>query len=79
VSNTITILFFGQLQDITGSNRAQVSMASNTDLLREQLIAQFPLLEETTYVMTVDRKIVRQNTPVDERSEIALLPPFSGG
>jgi molybdopterin synthase sulfur carrier subunit len=80
VNRTVTILFFGQLTDITGSSATEILLQGNdTDALREELINRFPMLKQSTFVMTVDRKIIRQNTPIGEGSEIALLPPFSGG
>jgi len=79
VNNTLTILVFGQLTDIIGGSKTVMEPVENTDLLVEQLQQQFPLLKEARYVITVDRKIVRQNTMIGEGSEIALLPPFSGG
>jgi sulfur-carrier protein len=79
VNKTLTIHFFGQLTDLTGSSRVSIANAKDTDELCAQVVGQFPLLKDATYVVAVDRKIVRQNTPLDNVGEIAFLPPFSGG
>jgi molybdopterin converting factor small subunit len=47
--------------------------------LREQLENQFPGLRGMTYQIAVDKKIAATDTPIPPQSEVALLPPFSGG
>ncbi|SEL13414.1 MoaD/ThiS family protein [Parapedobacter koreensis] len=79
VNGTLSLQFFGRLMDLTGCSTVSVPMVGDTDELRQRLFEQYPALREATYVVAVDRKIVRQNTPLTEAAEIALLPPFSGG
>ena len=79
MNKTLTIFFFGQLTDITGSSKVNNIEANDTDELCERLLEQFPLLKQATYVIAVDRKIIRQNTSLEDVNEIAFLPPFSGG
>ncbi|SEL08929.1 molybdopterin synthase sulfur carrier subunit [Olivibacter domesticus] len=52
---------------------------ADTDQLDDILHATYPLLREIKYVITVDRKIIRENVALLENAEVALLPPFSGG
>lgn len=75
----IPVYFFGRLTDITGSSRLPMSVVNDTDELQQQLLQRFPLLQQATYVITVNRKIISQCTPLDAQAEVALLPPFSGG
>lgn len=76
---TIPVYFFGKLTDFTGSPRLDVPVANDTDELQQQLLQRFPLLGKATYVITVNRKVISQRTPLDAQAEVALLPPFSGG
>lgn len=72
-------MFFGQLIEITGSNIITIPVATDTDELMQQLIKQYPLLQQASFVIAVNREIIRENTLLTEKTEIALLPPFAGG
>jgi molybdopterin converting factor small subunit len=39
----------------------------------------YPQLENTECMIAVDRNIIQSNTPLQENTEVAVLPPFSGG
>ena len=69
---------FGKLVDIAG-NSVSVDDAKDTDSLVNSLNKTYPALANTKYVIAVNKKIINQNTTLDNNSEIALLPPFSGG
>jgi len=69
---------FGKLVDIAGSS-VYVEEVKDTDSLVSSLNKTYPALVNTKYVIAVNKKVINQNTVVDKNSEIALLPPFSGG
>ena len=73
------IILFGQLTDITGSNTIAVETATDTDGLVSALNKLYPAMTDIKYIIAVDKKIIRANTIISETSNIALLPPFSGG
>lgn len=75
----VTIIIFGQLTDITGSNNITVTDMIDTNGLVVQLNGMYPGLADATYVIAVDGKIISGNIPLNDNSTIALLPPFSGG
>lgn len=75
----INIYVFGKLTEITGQATLALPVISDTDALMQLLTARYPLLSQTTFIISVNRKIIRQCTTLDNLSEIALLPPFSGG
>lgn len=79
MNHTLSVRFFGQLTDLTGCVKADVPAATDTEELKRVLDERYPLLRKATYVVTVDRKIVRENTALAGHTEVALLPPFSGG
>jgi sulfur-carrier protein len=75
----LNILVFGQLADITGKGSITVPMVQDTHALRELLLQQYPELSGMSYVIAIDKKLVNGNTALSPASNIALLPPFSGG
>ncbi len=74
----VKIQLFGQLKQITGVSELN-SDAEDTDGLAKEIAARFPLLENLTYLIAVDRTIVQTNTNIKAARELALLPPYSGG
>jgi molybdopterin converting factor small subunit len=74
----VKIQLFGQLKQITGLSEI-ISDATDTDALMREVAARFPLLENLTCLIAVDRNIVQINTAIKAGQELALLPPYSGG
>ena len=75
----ITILFFGQLTDITGKASTALEDIVDTDALAIRLHQQFPALANAKYAIAIDKKLINNNTLLTNNCTIALLPPFSGG
>ena len=75
----MTIILFGQLTDITGSNTITVNGVADTDSLVKEVNKLFPSMVNVKYRIAVNKKIISDNTEITESSNIALLPPFSGG
>jgi molybdopterin converting factor small subunit len=75
----ITILFFGQLTEITGVATVQLEHIADTDALVIQLRQKFPALASSKYAIAVDKKVINCNTILTQNCSVALLPPFSGG
>jgi molybdopterin converting factor small subunit len=75
----INLLFFGQAADITGKADLRFSGITNTLELHEKLIENFPALQTIKFSIAVNRKIVRENTILNNEDTVAILPPFSGG
>lgn len=73
------ILLFGSLVDVFGSQSYAMDVCDDTDALKQALLQQFPLLNQHRFNIAIDKKIISENTPISSTSEIALLPPFSGG
>ncbi len=75
----VTILLFGQLTDITGTDNIIFDDVPDTVSLTIKLHRQFPALKESKYIIAVDKKIISANTTLYNNCTVALLPPFSGG
>lgn len=75
----VKVLIFGQLTDITGESEIYLNEISDRDELVEKLNQQYPALADSKYAIAVDKKVISQNTRLDDECTVALLPPFSGG
>lgn len=72
------IILFGPLADIAG-NAVFLDDAADTDSLIKVLHKTYPALAESKYVIAVDKQVITSNTSLNEKSVVALLPPYSGG
>ncbi|MGZ5192114.1 MAG: MoaD/ThiS family protein [Flavisolibacter sp.] len=75
----ISVKAFGQIADIFGSRSLQLKNVDSTDDLRNKIENEFPELKKLNYLVAVDRNIIQNDTIISDKTEIALLPPFSGG
>ncbi|MDB5250355.1 MAG: thiamine protein [Segetibacter sp.] len=75
----MNIIVFGQIADITGTNSLTLENIGDTNQLVEQLTSAYPALSTAKYAIAVDKKIIKENTALNNNNTIALLPPFSGG
>ena len=75
----IRLKAFGMLAEKMGTDSLEVENPGSSEVLKQQLLAQFPELKGMTFRMAVDRKIIQAETDISAGQEIALLPPFSGG
>jgi len=78
------VLLFGRLQDIAGWRERGIDSAPATvAALMAQLSAEDEALGEAlaqpSVRVAVDRRIVAGDAPVGPGSEVAFMPPMSGG
>ena len=75
----ISLLSFGQVADITGNDNLKIPDVKNTNELNEFLAKAWPQLQSIKYSIAVNKKIIRENTQLQDEDTVAILPPFSGG
>uniref|UniRef100_UPI0040498E4B MoaD/ThiS family protein n=1 Tax=Daejeonella sp. TaxID=2805397 RepID=UPI0040498E4B len=75
----VQIMFFGQLTDITGTPELILYDIPDTDALQEILYELYPALANTNYAIAMNKKTIQGNSIFGGDTNIALLPPFSGG
>ena len=75
---SIKIILFGKLTDIAGVS-VSVDNVADTDSLMDSLTKRYPELATTKYMIAVDKEMITENTVLNKKSMVALLPPFSGG
>lgn len=74
----VKIQLYGQLKQITGESEITTE-AKDTEGLVKEIAIRFPMIEQLTYLIAVDRNVVQANTSINADQELALLPPYSGG
>ena len=74
----LNITLFGRLADIA-CRSVSVAGVADTDGLIKALHNTYPALAGAKYVIAVDKHVITSNTLLNEKSVVALLPPFSGG
>lgn len=76
---SITIKYFGLLIEVTGCSEEILDTSAETiKQLLEELFAKYPELKGKDFQVAQNNTIVRETTVINQ-TEIALLPPFSGG
>ncbi|MBN8677615.1 MAG: MoaD/ThiS family protein [Chitinophagales bacterium] len=73
------ILVFGKLTDILRQSEQELHGPETVAELRAALESSYPELKNMRYLIAVDKKTANDQTTLTEQSEVALLPPFSGG
>lgn len=75
----IRVYFFGQLTDVTGVEQVTVPVMIDSATLEQWLLQKYPGLAAKKYRMAVNKQLISATTALTKDSEVALLPPFSGG
>ena len=72
------IMLFGRLAEFAGKSVIEDDVA-DTDRLLKSLKEKYPALANSKFMIAVDKNVVTTNTVLNQHSEVALLPPYSGG
>jgi molybdopterin synthase sulfur carrier subunit len=75
---SVKIILFGKLAEIAGGT-VSVDNVADTDSLINALEKDYPEFTKAKYVVAVDKQVIKENTALNKKSTVALLPPFSGG
>ncbi len=75
----ITFTFHGRLTELVAKQSETLTVRSNTAaMLRKELIHYHPELNETTFQLAQELKIIQGDDRVSAQA-IDVFPPFSGG
>jgi molybdopterin synthase sulfur carrier subunit len=75
----ITLKYFGLIVEVTGCSEEIITTSATTiHQLLEDLFVKYPELQSKAFQVAQNKTIVDKNEPINH-TEIALLPPFSGG
>jgi|APTNR8051073442_1049403.scaffolds.fasta_scaffold00555_19 molybdopterin synthase sulfur carrier subunit len=79
MTSSIKVLAFGMIAEKIGCSEIKLSDVRSTAELKQQLTVLYPALQGITFSIAVDFQTVSDDYPLTESSQVALLPPFSGG
>jgi len=75
----LKILLFGQLKERLAADFIELDGVEDSDILMTKLKNDFPALTDISFRIAVDKNLISEKVLLNEKSEVALLPPFSGG
>ena len=75
----INVLFFGMSADITGKSKMEFTDVNDTDSFRKLLLEKYVGLNKNHFIFALNKKVIKENTRLNDGDTIAVLPPFSGG
>jgi len=75
-----TIKYFGMLAEATGLQEERIALEPQAvSALKQLLLEKHPALMGKDFRIAVNQELGDDNRRVSDSTEIALLPPFSGG
>ena len=79
----VSLRLFASLRDLLGEGelRVELKQGANIDDLKQHLIDNYPAIKPAinSVVFAIDDEYVRFDARLSEGSEVALIPPVSGG
>jgi len=79
----MTVLLFGVTRDIVGTGSLSLEETDGLETvgdLKRHLRDEFPALGElSSLAVAINQSYAREEDPIHETDEIALIPPVSGG
>jgi MoaD family protein len=80
----ITVKLFAIMKDRVGREELKINATADTvSGLLKQLSQEYPVLSDILIpgriVVSVNHEFVKQDAPIRDGDEVALMPPFSGG
>ncbi|TSD66817.1 MoaD/ThiS family protein [Inquilinus sp. KBS0705] len=78
----INILAFGIAKDIFGGSSISVDLPANADTasLKNILENKYPRLRQlASYMVAVNNQYAQDDSIINDRDEVAIIPPVSGG
>lgn len=76
---TVRVLFFGVLSDVTGTDTRHYLEVQSIDELKSKILDEFPEIAHYNYMISLNNEIISSNRILNDRDEVALMPPFAGG
>lgn len=76
---SITVKSFGKIQEIITEDVVVNFEGETIQDLKNYLVQAYPKLADVYFNVAMNKNIVNDDMIVENQSEIALLPPYSGG
>mgnify|MGYP001616799807 CR=1 FL=1 len=75
----VKVLLFGILSEKAKASDIVFENVSDLNALMDRIRDKYPLIKKMQYIISINRKVVKENKILNDGDEIALLPPFAGG
>jgi sulfur-carrier protein len=75
----VKVLFFGVLSEVAGTDCKHYMGVKSIDDLRLRILDEYPEIEHYNYRISLNHEILSGNRILNDRDEVALMPPFAGG
>jgi len=75
----IKVKAFGKIAEILQQEEFLMERVESTEAMKAYLGANYPGLKNMKYQIALDKKIMSGDSSLIGVTEVALLPPFSGG
>lgn len=75
----VSVLFFGVLTEVTGTDLRHFRDVRSTDDLMHRILDEYPEIGHYNYRLSLNNEIIDSDMPLNDRDEVALMPPFAGG
>jgi molybdopterin synthase sulfur carrier subunit len=79
----VKVLYFANAKEVTGTREEEfiLSNPASSDLLLRRILEIHPGIKNLrkTISISVNRKIISEDIPLNDKDEVALLPPVAGG
>jgi len=75
----VKVLFFGVLSEVAGTDCTHYSEVKSVNDLRLSILDDFPEIEHYNYRISLNNEIISSDRVLNDRDEVALMPPFAGG
>lgn len=78
----VTVKYFGMVVENTLTNSEVVAIEALDPTIKDLekiLQNKYPSLSNITYNIALNQQIQEKSTKINDRDELAFLPPFAGG
>jgi molybdopterin converting factor subunit 1 len=79
----VKVLYFANAKEVTGTREEEfiLSNQASSDILLRRILEIHPGIKNLrkTISISVNRKIISEDIPLNDKDEVALLPPVAGG
>jgi sulfur-carrier protein len=75
----VKVLFFGVLAEVTGTDCRLYRDVKSVDNLIHIIMDEFPEIQHYNYRISLNNLIIEGDQSLNDKDEVALMPPFAGG
>jgi molybdopterin converting factor small subunit len=75
----VKVLFFGVLSEVAGTDCKHYIEVKSVYDLKTRILDEFPEIQHYNYRISLNNEIINKDLILNDKDEIALLPPFAGG